>query len=243
MTIIGSLEYIIGNSVAVASNSDIEKKHALLPDIFSDALALRFGLDGYDPISDKEIAEDFRVTYNIPMTEGLVSGIVNDALYMVNYRMKKFPEISIKDNLPSGMPDDLKYKKLTWNMIINFLAKEYDEDDLEEYISEEYGDMDCVIVPGIDDLYFTYTPVWYEVAGLGHTLNIVEVLDFRGIAEFIIEKLDDMGICVVSDIIHLEKIRPSDIYKYAYLNTELAMKVIRVNPLKLIRKIKQGRCL
>jgi hypothetical protein len=231
-----SMNYIITDTVAVANKDDIAAKASLLPDIYKDAHELRYGLEDYDPIDAKEIAEDFKEHYQIPMTESLVSQIINDALHMVNHDMEIFPEINIKDELP----DDLKYAKLSWDMIINFLAKYQSEDELEESLNEQFGDKDCVIVPSIAQLYYTYTPIWYEVAGLEHPLSVVDVVDFRGVAEFVIRKLDEMGFCIVSDIFRPGVIRPIDIYRYAYLNTDLAMKVIHDNPIKLLQKMKKS---
>jgi hypothetical protein len=116
-----------------------------------------------------------------------------------------------------------------------------DEDDMDIYLSETFGDADYVIVPWISDIYFSYSPRWTDVAGFDTELTNIEVLDYRGMAEFMIEKLDKMGICIVSNLRHRKEIRPEDIYQYAYLDTDLAMKIIHDNPIKLIERIGQSR--
>lgn len=233
---------IIGYGTPEVSVRDIKAKMHRLPDLYMDALQLKYGLNDYDPISEKEIAEIFSDENRIKMNGDLVSGIINDALFMIDHDPAEFDPIVLSEVMPAGLPGSLCGKELSWNMVLRKLWDYTDENDLENYLSEAFGDADYVIVPWISDIYFSYSPRWTDVAGFDTELTAVEVLDYRGMAEFMIEKLDKMGICIVSNLRCKKEIRPEDIYQYAYLDTDLAMKIIHDNPVKLIEKIGQSRC-
>lgn len=231
---------IIGNGTPVVQLSDIEAGMNRIPDLYMDTLQLKYGLNDFDPISEKEIAEIFSDENKITMTEDLVSGILSDALFMVTYEPEEFETITLAEELPAGIPDQMNGKELTWNMISRMMYGYTEEGEMDTFLSEAFGDADYVIVPRIDSIYFTYSPRWADIAGFDTVLTNVDVLDYRGLAEFIITKLDKMGVCIVSNLPLKKEIRSNDIYGYAYLETDLAMKIIRDNPIKLIEKIKQS---
>ena len=233
--------YIIGNGIPEAPVCIIEQARHRIPDLYSDALALKYGFGVYDPISEKEIAEIYSEENNIKMTEDLVYGIINDALFMVNYEPEEFETINLSEELPADISDSLHGKDLSWNMIARMIYGYTEEDEMDRFLSETFGDADYVIAPRIDSIYFTYSPRWTDIAGFDTVLTNIDVLDYRGMAEFVINKLDKMGVCVVCDVFRLKKIQPDYIYAYAYLETDLAMKIIRDNPIRLIEKIKQSR--
>lgn len=232
---------IIENGNIEVLVKDIESRVKNLPDLYSDALFLRYGLGEYDPITESEIAEIFADENRIPMTGDLVSGIIRDALFMIKSLPEESEPVNISDELPAGIPGDLQGRELTWNMIARILRSYKNDDELDEYLYDTFGDSDYVIVPRIDSIYFTYSPTLYDIDGYDTVLTNSDVMDYRGLAEFIIEKLDKKGLCIVSDIEHKKTIDPADIYAYAYLETSLAMKITKDNPLKLIAKIKQMR--
>lgn len=231
---------IIGNGTPVVQLSDIEAGMNRIPYLYMDTLQLKYGLNDFDPISEKEIAEIFSDENKITMTEDLVSGILSDALFMVTYEPEEFETINLSEELPAGIPDHLNGKELDWNMISRMIYGYTEEGEMDTFLSETFGDADYVIVPKIDSIYFTYSPRWTDIAGFDTVLTNIDVLDYRGLAEFIITKLDKMGVCVVSNLPRKKEIRTCDIYDYAYLESDLAMKIIRDNPLKLIEKIKHS---
>ena len=216
----------------------IETRSQDLPYFYMDALQLKYGFGEYDPINEKEIAEDFSDLYKVTITEELVKGILDDALYMIRHEPEPFDEITVNDKFPDGLPGNLKGKDLSWDMISRNIYSYTEEGEMDEYLSETFGDADYVTVPDMESIYYTYSPRWTDIAGLDTVLTNVNVLDYRGMAEFILEKLDKMGVCIVNKFFRHDMIKPSDIYDYSYLDPGLAMKIIRDNPLKLMEKIK-----
>ena len=219
----------------------MESRIALLPYLYQDVLALSFGLGEYDPISDKEIAEIYTDENHITFTEDQVSGIIKDALYMLRYMPENHEVISLKDELPDGISDELHGVEIGWNMVKHILYSNTEEDDFDKYLSNNFGDADYVIVPPIDSIYTTMNPCYNDPEAFDKVLTNGDIWDYRGIVELIVEELDKKGICVVRDMRFAKEIRPEDIYRYAYLDKNLAKKIAYDNPLKLIKKNKKLR--
>ena len=219
----------------------LDSRLSLLPFLYLDAISLSFGLGEYSPISDKEIAEIFSDENGVTFTEDLVSGIIKDALLMLRSLPEYHPVIDLDKEIPGGFPEDIHGAELTWGEIKRLLYSQMDEASIDEYLTEEFGDADYVIVPRIDSIYTTWSPVWTDPEGLDTVLTNGDVWDYRGMAEFIIEKLDKKGLCIVRNISYAKELRPEDIYLYAYLDKDLARKIVYDNPLELIKKIRQSR--
>lgn len=223
----------------VTKISILDSRLSLLPDLYLDAISLSFGLGEYDAISDKEIAEIFSEEYRVQMTEDLVSGIIKDALLMLRFLPEYHPVINLSEELPGGIPNDIHGAELTWNEIKRLLYSCMREDDIDEYLAKKFGDADYVIIPRIDSVYTTWSPTWSDPDGFDTVLTNADVQDYRGMAEFIINKLDKMGLCIVRSILAVKQISPEDIYLYAYLDNDLARKIIYDNTIELIKKIRQ----
>ena len=232
-------EYIIGNSVPVAKVSRIKKKAPILPDIYRDALILSFGLDGAEPVSNKEIARVFKEKYDIPVNESHIDLILHDALYMVNYKHSVFDEVPLFDDIPldktSGNPT--KKDKLTWKMVIKILDSFTEDEDLTDFLSRRYAGKDIVSVPKIEDLFFVKDYTFGETGSEPEILETEYIWDIRGISEYILNHMEKMGILLVSDAFETGIIKPEDIYKYAYLPKKFAKRIIYDNPISYIAKI------
>lgn len=216
--------------------SDIQNRVKCLPELYSDALSLRYGLGEYDPITESEIAEIFSDEYRVTMTEDLVSGILRDALFMIKNFPEEFEPINLSEELPREFLKGLHCAELTWPEIKRILYSF--SGIIDEYLPKRFGDADFVIVPRIDSIYTTWYPVWTDPDGFESFLTDSDIQDYRGMAELIIEKLDKMGLCLVRNILSVKQISPEDIYLYAYLDNDLAGKIIHDNTLELIKKIR-----
>ena len=72
--------YIIGNGIPDAPVCIIKQARYRLPELYSDALALKYGFGVYDPISEKEIAEIYSEENNKIYFHGAKEGHKIDAI-------------------------------------------------------------------------------------------------------------------------------------------------------------------
>ena len=238
---------IIGDSVAIANNNDIRKKAELLPGLYCDALTMRFGLDGEDPMSDEEIAEELGRTTGAYLSEYLVNCMINDALYMVNYRINKRNSFSFKISPIDKLKLEIFLKPLSWESIIKLMeivrnsADIEGREDLLAELKTKYSKKDIVIAPNIEDLYFVnvYPVEWSDPEGAVKTLNPMEVVDIREFAEEMFSVLEELGVLIISDAPKYDKVSAHDIYKYAYLDEEFAARIAYDNPRLLSVRLKE----
>ncbi len=242
-----STNRIIGDSVAFADNDDIRKKAELLPGLYCDALTMRFGLNGEEPMSDEEIAEELNRTTGAYLSEYLVNCMINDALYMVNYKINKKNGFPFKISPIDKLKLELRLKPLRWESIIKLKETVWnsadieDREDLMAELKTKYSGKDIIIAPNIEDLYFVnvYPVEWRDSEGAVETLNPMEVVYIREFAEELLSALEELGALIISDAPKYDRVSAHDIYKYAYLDEEFAARIAYDNPRLLSVRLKE----
>ncbi|MCR4791149.1 MAG: hypothetical protein K5871_00205 [Lachnospiraceae bacterium] len=234
----GAMHCIIGNGSITLPDELISKRYTVLPDLYMDAVAFKYGLDGGFPVSEQDIASELSFLYHIDLNEDLVSGILNDSLYMLSHDITSFAPVEIKDSFLLEDSYDFIGGHLTWKNIFEIMAGYENEEWLDQYLDENISPWGCVTIPRIDEIYTQFETALGKVDGLPQVLTFADVLDYRDLASYVIKKLDEMGTCLVSDMFDTCVIHPNDILKYAYLDTDLAMKIIHDNPVTFLWKLK-----
>lgn len=225
--------YIIGNGQAEENIDSINRNYSLLPNLYMDVMNLRYGLDGEAPCEISEIVELFHDFYHIPATAENIEAIINESLYMVNYKAESFEPVKVERTVLNG-------SEITWPDLIALFHSYKDEDSFDENLKTIYSGRSYIRVPRIDDIYYVSHPPRYWEEGCSSFFTQEEILDLRGFAEYVFNKLDKMGITLIGDVFDEGMIDNRGIYKFAYLNTYLAEKIAFENPAKLLKKVNRS---
>lgn len=229
-----SRRYIIGNGPAEENINAIKRNHSLLPKLYRDVMSFRYGLDGDIPCEIHEIVDIFHDFYHIPVTAKNVEAIINESLYMVNFEPDSFEPVLVGNGAIDG-------SKITWPDLIALFHSYEDEKSFNENLKTQYSGRSFIQVPRIDDIYYVSHPVrfWEDEYDEPQFFSQEEILDLRGFGEFVLNKMDKMGLILIGDMFDTGCIQNSDVYKYAYLNTSLAEKIAFDNPVELLKKKKR----